>query len=112
MSASEDENAERDLEKEIEETDDLRGELQKVVFEIDERLNLTMPATTAALSPPQTEPAKVTRAKLPKLHVKRFGGKVQKWQEFRESFDSSVHQNECFSEVDKFSYLRSLLTDP
>ena len=56
MSASEDENAERDLEKEIEKPDDLRGELQKVAFEIDERQNLTMPATSAALSPPQNQP--------------------------------------------------------
>ena len=29
-----------------------------------------------------------------------------------ESFESAIHQNECLSEVDKFTYLRSLLLGP
>ena len=47
---------------------------------------------------PSVNGAKI-RAKLPKLEVKRFGGNVCKWQEFWDSFESSIHKNECLSDV-------------
>ena len=52
------------------------------------------------------ETKKTVRAKLPKLEVKKFGGKLQGWQEFWDSFDSTANQNEDLVDVDKFaSYL-------
>ena len=60
----------------------------------------------------QTKAKHVVRAKLPKLQAKTFDGKVQEWLEFWESFESAIHQNECLSEVDKFTYLRSFLLGP
>ena len=44
----------------------------------------------------------VVRAKLPKLEVKKFNGKLSEWQEFWDSFDSAIHQNNGLSNVDKF----------
>ena len=53
-----------------------------------------------------------TRAKLPKLEPKKFNGKADQWQEFWDSFESSVHGNEELSKVDKFSYLKYLVQEP
>lgn len=50
--------------------------------------------------------------KLPKLEVRKFSGKLGEWQEFWDSFESSIHLNDGLSNVDKFSYLRNLLLEP
>ncbi|XP_046864814.1 uncharacterized protein LOC124459413 [Xenia sp. Carnegie-2017] len=52
------------------------------------------------------------RVKLPKLEVKKFTGKIQDWREFWDSFESSIHNNDGLSEVDKFTYLRGLVEEP
>ena len=49
------------------------------------------------------------RAKLPKLEVRRFNGKVDEWQEFWDCYESSIHSNPNLLNIDKFSYLRDLL---
>lgn len=49
------------------------------------------------------------RVKLPKLEAKRFNGKVEEWQEFWDSYESSIHKNQSLSNVDKFAYLRGLV---
>ena len=53
-----------------------------------------------------------TKARLPKLEVRKFNGKVQEWQEFWDAFESAIDQNESLTAVDKFAYLRSLVTEP
>ena len=123
MSVSESQNAEKKLVNEIEEINNLRAELQKVVFQIDDYINsaltpqpMTPPATLNMMTHggtfTQNECMKSIRAKLPKLTVKRFDGKIQEWQEFGDSFDSSVNWNDCLSDVDKFAYLKGFLTEP
>ena len=49
------------------------------------------------------------RVKLPKLSLKKFGGDMTKWVTFWDCFDSAVHSNPSLSDVDKFTYLFSLL---
>ncbi|XP_053407993.1 uncharacterized protein LOC123531067 [Mercenaria mercenaria] len=46
---------------------------------------------------------------LPKLNFPTFSGNILDWQTFWDSFESSVHLNSSLSQVQKFSYLRSLL---
>ena len=55
---------------------------------------------------------KVQSVKLPKLQMQKFNGCPQKWQEFWDAYESSIHPNEKLSEVDKFAYLRGLLEEP
>ena len=50
------------------------------------------------------------RARLPKLEVRKFSGKVEEWQEFWDSFQSAIHTNGALADVDKFSYLKGLIT--
>ena len=51
-----------------------------------------------------------THAKLPKLELKKFHGNPIEWYPFWESFESAVHKNSNLSGVDKFNYVKSLLT--
>ena len=52
------------------------------------------------------------KVKLPKLELKKFSGKIADWQEFWDSFKSSIHNDDQLAKVDKFKYLRSYLEDP
>ena len=69
----------------------------------------TSPGTSIFKTSNQSKKALV---KLPKLEVRKFGGKLEEWQQFWDSFESVIHCNESLSEVDKFSYLRGLLVGP
>lgn len=111
------EEIEIDMEKEIEEADNLSSELMKAVIDIDELIENfstrensgTVPGTAPIVHVQAT--TKTVRAKLPKLEVRKFSGHMQDWQEFWESFESAVHNNEELSVIDKFSYLKGLLSD-
>jgi hypothetical protein len=112
---SEAEDAEQQLEKEIQETDDTRAELQKIILDVNDVLFEALPSLPQGQSTPSNMnaiPKQIVRARLPKLEVKRFNGKIQEWHEFWDSFDSSVNQNDALSEVDKFVYLKGLLVGP
>ena len=50
--------------------------------------------------------------KLPKIELKSIDGDILNWQTFWDQFESSVHSNVSLSDVDKFSYLKSLLEGP
>ena len=54
----------------------------------------------------------LVKAKLPKLEVKKFSGRLQDWQEFWDSFQSSIDGNESLSAVDKFSSNDELCSPP
>jgi len=50
------------------------------------------------------------RCHLPKLEIPIFEGDPLEWQGFWDHFNVSFHSNEHISEVDKFSYLKTLLS--
>ena len=52
---------------------------------------------------------KPQNAKLPKLIIEPFSGEILQFQEFWESYNSAVHENDDLDKVTKFNYLRSLL---
>ena len=47
--------------------------------------------------------------KLPKLELPKFYGDVMKFQNFWDQFEAAVHTNETLPDVQKFTYLRSVL---
>ena len=49
-----------------------------------------------------------SKAKLPKLVLPKFRGDVTQWQNFWDSFNSSIHSNPQLSQIDKFNHLHSL----
>ena len=69
-------------------------------------------ADPPAADPPDPAASGTTRGpkvKLPKISLPRFNGNPVKWTPFWDSFQSAIHLNPELSDVDKFSYLRSLL---
>ncbi|GFV77390.1 uncharacterized protein TNCV_3759201 [Trichonephila clavipes] len=46
---------------------------------------------------------------LPKLHTNEYSGKYSEWLDFYNLFESSIHNNNRLSKVDKFNYLKSYL---
>lgn len=121
---------EEEIAEEIERTSRLKADAMQRLAEIEERLA----ELAAPLAPPFTPPEhqespppspnhlidhsppssqqKTVRVKLPKLEVRKFSGKLGEWQEFWDSFESSIHLNDGLLNVDKFSYLRNLLLEP
>lgn len=126
--AADEKSTEEEIAEEIERSGRLRVDAVQTLATIEERLTEPAHPPLAPLTPPphvqesqnspnvslssQSGQQKVVRAKLPKLEVKKFNGKLCEWQEFWDSFESAIHQNDGLSNVDKFSYLRSLLLEP
>ena len=65
------------------------GDLDSIVEE-DEEVQSSASGPTYSQSPIQGHSV---RAKLPKLEVKKFNGKIEEWQEFWDGFESAIHQN-------------------
>ncbi len=126
LSESKEENADELMAKEIEETDEVIAELERVLIQADGALSkigeqsvhstpTQLPEMNGALNNSQISSdstGKIVRAKLPKLQLKNFGGKVCEWPEFWDSFSSSIDNNDQLSDVDKFAYLRGYLEGP
>jgi len=108
------------IEREIEKSDHFRGELNQVVLRREEVLNPSMhsvgPASTGASSENEnaqpTNPVHNTKTKLQKLEVKTFNGRLQDWQEFWDSFQTSMDGGDNLFAANKFSYLKSLVQEP
>ena len=47
--------------------------------------------------------------KLPKLSLPHFDGNLLNWQHFWDAFQSTIHNNQTISDVQKFSYLKNQL---
>ena len=69
-----------------------------------------------SVSTPQTPSATVSHSKsidsvkLPKFQIATFSGDPMKWQQYWDTFKSSVHSNKQLPDIDKFTYLRSFLS--
>ena len=102
-----------DVDKEVDEAGKYKDDLFKAMISCEEALSSKEkekekePVIIQEAIPVPT--VKKVRVKLPKLESKTFDRKVHEWQEFWDSFESSIHINEQFSDVDKFSYLRNML---
>ena len=127
LSASKEENVDDQVVKEIEESDEAIAEFERTLLEIDDALKRLGEQSVPLLTPTQPKAAeqslddsqvssssvgKVIRAKLPKLHLRNFNGKICEWPEFWDGFSSSIDDNDQLSDVDKFAYLRGYLEGP
>ena len=65
-------------------------------------------ATT--LNQSQSSSNKKAKVRLPKIELPHFDGNPLNFQRFWDLFGSTVDKNEHLSDVDKFSYLKNLLT--
>ena len=51
----------------------------------------------------------VLKVNHPKLQLPVFEGNIQQWQEFWDSFNSAIHEQQTLPAVSKFNYLKSVL---
>ena len=58
---------------------------------------------------PAVAATKAASVKLPKLVLTKFDGDLLHWQEFWDSFETTIHNNSSLQDVDKLNYLRSQL---
>ena len=53
----------------------------------------------------------VKRAKLPKLQIKTCREEITQWAPFYDSLKASIDSNPDIPEIDKFNYLKGLLSE-
>ena len=53
--------------------------------------------------------SKRTSVRLPRIERKKFGGQIIKWQEFWDTFQTTIHKNPSLKTIEKLSYLRAQL---
>ena len=100
-----------ELEEKMLQIEQHKAEIENRKLQIEaERLNLQKEKLKKKM---ETETAKTgtkpNNVKLPKLDFSKFSGKLLKWQEFWDSFDSAIHSNESLSPCEKMNYLRAKL---
>ena len=52
-----------------------------------------------------------SHGKLPKLTLDKFNGEVSSWQSFWDQHFVAIHTNSSLSDIEKFNYLQSYLTE-
>jgi hypothetical protein len=87
---------------EIEQADDFKQSIYEAIAKID-KCSVNEPPASHAGTP------RLQRPKLPELTLHKFNGDVTKWVTFWDTYDSAVHQNDDLSDIDKFTYLKSLV---
>lgn len=106
------------LDEEIEQADDYKESVFNALIRIDRIAKASPRTSPLAETPPivrQTPPPDSRSSlssscvRLPKLQLRSFGGDLTKWTGFWESFESTVHNNDALSDIEKFNYLTSLL---
>ena len=105
-----------DYEKELEQNlyrEDSYFELIALADQFLDMLNLNTSQAYAASSPVSVVNSSNNnfRTNLPKLIIKQFDGGILNCQTFWDQYYSSVHVKTNISEIDKFTYLKSLLSE-
>ena len=127
ISDSKDEDVDNQVCKEIEESDEIIAEFEKTLLTVKATLRKfggeqsgsllksTQPSNEENLNDSCASTSSVgksVRAKLPKLQLRNFDGKICEWPEFWDGFPSLIDNKDQLSDVNKFAYLRGFLEGP
>ena len=86
----------------------------KIIAKIDRCLSKIPPAGILnSLSISNTTPSvsQDAKVKLPKLELPNFDGDIINWRGFWDQFQVAIHENKTIAEIDKFTYLKSFLSN-
>ena len=112
---------EEEIEHEISEADEYNLELEtnlrrvkKLIKTSSETCNEHTPVsyhTTTEFVPTVSQTSSISSQnhRLPKLSLPTFAGDILEWPYFWDSFETTIHNNHTLTDVQKFSYLQSLL---
>ena len=95
-----------DLSKEAGSLGKRRMNVHLAIMKLDRVLESLKPGITKPEGP--SSGGEVT-VKLPKLKLLTFDGQLSKWQQFWDFYERNIHGNPKLGNIDKFSYLCSLL---
>ena len=105
-------------EKELEDILVLKDLNFELLAKIDRCLKKTPPSPSLSSldisiqgSTPRTTQIQDVRVKLPKLELSKFDGDIINWQGFWDQFLIAIHENDSLADIDKFTYLKSFLSD-
>ena len=100
-------NDETEIVTEIEAGDLLSDSIRAALFKLNRALR-TVPTSTSA-TPSIRGDSSHKKIRLPELTLNPFDGSYTKWPTFWDTYESAIHINSDLTEIDKFTYLRSLL---
>jgi DNA-binding transcriptional ArsR family regulator len=99
---------EADITNEIEHSESYNQDICDLVLNLKECSKESTPNSTPATNPVAGGTPSYN-ARLPKLTLKPFDGDITKWLSFWDSYQAAVHSNPEISDVQKFTYLKSLV---
>ncbi|GFO37593.1 gypsy retrotransposon integrase-like protein 1 [Plakobranchus ocellatus] len=108
-------DSEEEMNIEIESGNSYRSEKTNILIKVKELINNVKGAASEKASDRSSASVSgdsFTRNKhvnLPRLHLPKFGGDILEFQEFWDQFTAIIDNREEISDVNKFSYLQSLL---
>ena len=99
-----------------------RSEFERSVSELIIFINMWLKSHDNEVMPDGTVPYPIqnsnsqhcnisVRSRLPRQEIPSFSGDPLQFQSFWEIFDSSIHSNASLAPINKFSYLKTLLTE-
>ena len=108
--------SEEDIATEIEQADDYNHNIYEALVRMEEVLTPTggngrsSPGSRSGTEggAAETSPTQL-KAKLPELTLRKFDGDIIQWVTFWDAYKSAIHTNAKLSNIDKYTYLQSLL---
>ena len=110
----------QEIDKEIEEADDIHAKINDVLNIITDKLSVSVTQNASATSHSNANTAPglqhsestTVAPKLPKLILQKFKGEITEFQSFWDAFNSTIDQNSGIPNTDKFKHLKALLEGP
>ena len=97
------------MENDIEDADNFRQRIREAIDNMDKKLDPPTKESSRPLETGITSRSKPIRPKLPELTIKKFEGDITMWKSFWDTYKSAVHDNVALSDIDRFTYLQSLV---
>ena len=105
------ENSKRNSKKIWTKTDQIHEILAKVDYVLNRnQVIISENSKAKTVSSTETSSGNI-KVQLPKLEIVKFDGDIINWQSFWDQFDSAIHSNDRISDVNKFAYLQSYLSE-
>lgn len=100
--------------REIQDAGIIKSEIKTALYTLEKVLGtFENPRSSVSVNSEESRSLDLQKvhANFPKLEMPKFSGKSEQWQEFWDTFESSVHKNQAVADIDKFAYLRRCVTD-
>ena len=102
-------NDQDELEKEMMDALHANDIYYDTISKIEVHLKKTLSPHSSPSSSPSVTRRVEEKVKLPKIELQKFDGDFMAWQTFWDQYESTVHKQAHLSNIDKFTYLKSLL---